>query len=85
MVGHLLGASGAVEAVAAVQACRQQRLHPNPNLINPDPQVDLDKLVGRTAEEWPVDVCLSNSFGFGGHNSTVVFARYDPEGDYSSL
>ena len=51
------------------------QLHPNPNLKNPDPRVDLSILVGATAQAHPVDVALSNSFGFGGHNSCSMFSK----------
>jgi 3-oxoacyl-[acyl-carrier-protein] synthase II len=75
MIGHLLGAAGAVEAVACVMALQTGKLHPNPNLINPDPEVDLAVVVGRTALTHEMDVVLSNSFGFGGHNSCIVFGK----------
>lgn len=78
MIGHLLGAAGAVEAVAAVQAIRTGWLHPNLNLDDPEPGVDLSVLVGRQKEQVDVDVVLSNSFGFGGHNSCILFRKYKP-------
>ncbi|XP_075490672.1 3-oxoacyl-[acyl-carrier-protein] synthase II, chloroplastic-like isoform X1 [Primulina tabacum] len=76
MIGHLLGASGAVEAVAAVQAIRTGWVHPNLNLENPDEGVDLNVLVGPKKERLDIKVALSNSFGFGGHNSSILFAPY---------
>ncbi|GAV70951.1 ketoacyl-synt domain-containing protein/Ketoacyl-synt_C domain-containing protein [Cephalotus follicularis] len=76
MIGHLLGASGAVEAVAAVQAIRTGWVHPNLNLENPDEGVDTSVLVGPKKERLDVKVALSNSFGFGGHNSSIIFAPY---------
>ncbi|CAL9027505.1 unnamed protein product [Prunus brigantina] len=76
MIGHLLGAAGAVEAVAAVQAIRTGWIHPNINLENPDEGVDTKLLVGPKKERLDVKVALSNSFGFGGHNSSVLFAPY---------
>ncbi|KAM1047331.1 hypothetical protein ACFX2C_026694 [Malus domestica] len=77
MIGHLLGASGAVEAVAAVQAIRTRSKHPIINLENPDEGVDTKLLVvGPKKERLDVKVTLSNSFGFGGHNSSVLFAPY---------
>eukprot|EP00793_Prasinoderma_coloniale_P005112 PRCOL_00000873-RA len=80
MVGHLLGAAGAVEAVATVQACVTGKLHPNPNLEEPEDAVDLGLLVGKdAAEDHEVDVALSNSFGFGGHNSAVLIKRWTGE------
>ncbi|XP_042003110.1 3-oxoacyl-[acyl-carrier-protein] synthase II, chloroplastic-like [Salvia splendens] len=74
MIGHLLGAAGAVEAVATVQAIRTGWVHPNINLENPDDSVDTNVLVGPTKERLDVKVALSNSFGFGGHNSSILFA-----------
>ncbi|GKV17978.1 hypothetical protein SLEP1_g28418 [Rubroshorea leprosula] len=76
MIGHLLGAAGAVEAVAAVQAIRTGWVHPNINLENPDEEVDTNVLVGPKKERLDIKAALSNSFGFGGHNSTIVFAPY---------
>ncbi|XP_010939869.2 3-oxoacyl-[acyl-carrier-protein] synthase II, chloroplastic isoform X1 [Elaeis guineensis] len=76
MIGHLLGAAGAVEAIAAVQAIRTGWVHPNVNLDNPDENVDVNKLVGSKKERLDVKVALSNSFGFGGHNSSILFAPY---------
>lgn len=76
MIGHLLGAAGAVEAVAAVQAIRTGWVHPNINLENPDEGVDMKVLVGLKKERLDIKVALSNSFGFGGHNSSILFAPY---------
>ncbi|XVF88940.1 hypothetical protein PTKIN_Ptkin19aG0091500 [Pterospermum kingtungense] len=76
MIGHLLGASGAVEAIAAVQAIRTGWVHPNINLENPDEGVDTNVLVGPKKERLNVKAALSNSFGFGGHNSSIIFAPY---------
>ncbi|KAI3761666.1 hypothetical protein L1987_52087 [Smallanthus sonchifolius] len=76
MVGHLLGAAGAVEAVATVKAIQTGWLHPNINLENPDVGVDKNVLVGAKKEKLNIKVALSNSFGFGGHNSTILFAPY---------
>ncbi|XP_020269626.1 3-oxoacyl-[acyl-carrier-protein] synthase II, chloroplastic-like [Asparagus officinalis] len=76
MIGHLLGAAGAVEAVAAVQAIRMGWIHPNINLENPEKDVDMKVLVGSKKERLDVKVALSNSFGFGGHNSSILFAPY---------
>ncbi|XP_010261746.1 PREDICTED: 3-oxoacyl-[acyl-carrier-protein] synthase II, chloroplastic-like [Nelumbo nucifera] len=76
MIGHLLGAAGAVEAVATVQAIRTGWIHPNVNLENPDKGVDTSVLVGPKKERLDVKVALSNSFGFGGHNSSILFAPY---------
>ncbi|KAG2712728.1 hypothetical protein I3843_04G130300 [Carya illinoinensis] len=76
MTGHLLGAAGAVEAVAAVQAIRTGWVHPNVNLENPDEGVNTSVLVGPKKERLDVKAALSNSFGFGGHNSSIIFAPY---------
>jgi 3-oxoacyl-[acyl-carrier-protein] synthase II len=75
MTGHLLGGSGGIEAVAAVMAIANDRVPPTINLENPDPGCDLD-YVPHTSREMPVNVALSNSFGFGGHNVTLVFKKY---------
>ncbi|XP_073272830.1 3-oxoacyl-[acyl-carrier-protein] synthase II, chloroplastic-like isoform X1 [Primulina huaijiensis] len=76
MVGHLLGAAGAVEAVATVKAIRTGWVHPNINLENPDDGVDTNVLVGPTKEKLDIKVALSNSFGFGGQNSSILFSPY---------
>ncbi|XP_021276195.1 3-oxoacyl-[acyl-carrier-protein] synthase II, chloroplastic-like [Herrania umbratica] len=76
MIGHLLGAAGAVEAVAAVQAIRTGWVHPNVNLESPDEGVDTNVLVGPKKERLNVKAALSNSFGFGGHNSSIIFAPF---------
>ncbi|KAH7856106.1 hypothetical protein Vadar_032758 [Vaccinium darrowii] len=76
MIGHLLGAAGGVEAVATVQAIRTGWVHPNINLENPDEGVDVNVLVGPKKERLDIKVALSNSFGFGGQNSSILFAPY---------
>ena len=75
MIGHLLGAAGAVEAVACVLTIRYNTIHPSINYDTPDPECPVN-LVANTAREARVDVALSNSLGFGGHNATLVFRRY---------
>jgi 3-oxoacyl-[acyl-carrier-protein] synthase II len=75
MLGHAVSAAGAIEAVACILAMRDQVLPPTINLECPDPQCDLD-YVPNTARSARVDVVLSNSFGFGGHNDCLVFRRY---------
>ncbi|SDI77517.1 beta-ketoacyl-ACP synthase II [Billgrantia gudaonensis] len=74
MIGHLLGAAGAVEAVFSVLTIRDQVVPPTINLDNPDEDCDLD-YVPYTARERRVDVAMSNSFGFGGTNGTLVFTK----------
>ncbi len=74
MTGHLLGAAGGIEAVFTVLAVRDQVAPPTINLVNPDPQCDLD-YVPNTARTMKIDVAVSNSFGFGGTNATLVFRR----------
>jgi len=76
MTGHLLGAAGAVEAIFSVLALRDGILPPTINLENPDPQCDLDYIPGQ-AREKKISLALSNSFGFGGTNGTLLFRRFD--------
>jgi 3-oxoacyl-[acyl-carrier-protein] synthase II len=76
MIGHLLGAAGAVEAVFCILAIRDRVAPPTINLDNPEPECDLD-YVPHTARQMPIDVALSNSFGFGGTNGTLIFRRPD--------
>ncbi|XP_073310874.1 3-oxoacyl-[acyl-carrier-protein] synthase II, chloroplastic-like isoform X1 [Primulina huaijiensis] len=76
MLGHLLGAAGAVEAVATVKAIQTGWIHPNINLEYPDEGVDANILVGLKRERVDVKVALSNSLGFGGHNSSILFGPY---------
>ena len=78
MIGHLLGAASAVEAVACIKAIQLGEVHPNINLEDPEDDVELALLVGDKSEKLDVDVALSNSFGFGGHNSAVLFGKYVP-------
>jgi 3-oxoacyl-[acyl-carrier-protein] synthase II len=75
-IGHLLGASGAVEAVVTVLALERQLAPPTINSINPDPACDLD-YVPNKARPMRIHAALSNSFGFGGHNTSILFTRLD--------
>lgn len=75
MTGHLLGGSGGIEAVATVMAIANDRIPPTINLANPDPECDLD-YVPNQSRAAKVDIALSNSFGFGGHNVTLAFKKY---------
>jgi len=76
VTGHLLGAAGAVEALFTILAIRDQVAPPTINLDTPDPQCDLD-YVPNTARQMKIDVALSNSFGFGGTNGSLVFRRLE--------
>jgi 3-oxoacyl-[acyl-carrier-protein] synthase II len=73
MTGHLLGAAGALESLVCVKAIETGMIPPTINLEHPDPECDLDHVRG-AARRARVDVALNNSFGFGGHNATLVFA-----------
>jgi 3-oxoacyl-[acyl-carrier-protein] synthase II len=75
MLGHMLGAAGAVEAVATVMTIQEGMIHPTINLENPDPACDLNYVPGGAIRK-EVNVALSNSFGFGGHNASVIFRKY---------
>ena len=76
MTGHLLGAAGGVEAIACAMAIKEGFIPPTINYQNPDPECDLDVVpnVGRKAD---ITYAMSNSLGFGGHNATIVFKRYE--------
>ncbi len=77
MTGHCLGAAAGIEAVATIQAIQTGKIHPTINLDDPiDEVADLD--IVREAQDHKIDVALSNSFGFGGHNSSLLFAPYRP-------
>ena len=76
MTGHLLGAAGAVEAIAAIQALRHDVVPPTINFEEADPDCDLNYTFNE-AEERPVDLALSNAFGFGGHNTSVAFSAFE--------
>ena len=74
MTGHLLGAAGGIEAIYTALAIRDQVAPPTINIFNQDPECDLDFVPG-TAREMKIDIALSNSFGFGGTNGTLVFRK----------
>ncbi len=74
MTGHLLGAAGGIEAIFSILSIRDQIAPPTINLDNPSPECDLD-YVPHTAREMKIDVAMSNSFGFGGTNGTVIFRK----------
>lgn len=75
MTGHLLGAAGSVEAIFSALALRDQVAPPTINYENPDPQCDLD-YVPNTAREMKINIAMSNSFGFGGTNGTLILKRF---------
>ena len=75
MTGHLLGAAGAIEFVATALSVYEDKVHPTINYENPDPECDLD-YVPNKMREMQVNVAMSNSLGFGGHNTTIVIKKY---------
>lgn len=76
MIGHLLGAAGAIEALATIMTIHIGIIHPTINYENPDPECDLD-YVPNEARKKEVNVAISNSFGFGGHNVCLVFKKFE--------
>ncbi|CAA9890122.1 3-oxoacyl-(acyl-carrier-protein) synthase II [Candidatus Methylobacter favarea] len=76
MIGHLLGAAGGIETVLSVLSIKNQIAPPTLNLDNQDPECDLD-YVPNSARNMKIDVAMSNSFGFGGTNGTLIFKRFD--------
>ncbi len=76
MIGHLLGASGGAEFIATVLSVYHQKVHPTRNLEHPDPECDLD-YVPEGAREVPIRHALTNSFGFGGHNASLIVSRFE--------
>ena len=75
MMGHLIAAAGVVELITCVLTMQNQLIPPTINLHDADPELDLD-YVPNKARPAEVDVCLSNSFGFGGQNDTLIVKRY---------
>jgi len=76
MLGHLLGAAGSIEAVVTVLAMNKGIIPPTINLTEPDPECDLD-YVPNKARPAKITVAESNSFGFGGHNSVLIFKKFE--------
>jgi len=76
MIGHLLGAAGGIEAVLTALSIKNQIAPPTINLENQDPECDLD-YVPNTARDMKIDIAISNSFGFGGTNGSIIFKRYE--------
>jgi beta-ketoacyl-acyl-carrier-protein synthase II len=77
MLGHAMGASGAIEAIVCALSLYHQKVHPTINYENPDPELDLD-YVPNHARDCEIDIALSNSFGLGGQNACLVFKRMEP-------
>ena len=75
MTGHLLGAAGAVEAIASILAINNNRIPPTINFENPDPECDLNYTFNKPQDR-EVNIALSNAFGFGGHNTSVIFRKF---------
>lgn len=76
MIGHLLGAAGSLEFIACVKSIETQQVHPTINLENPDPECDLD-YVPEGARKVKISHVLSNSFGFGGHNVSLIASKFE--------
>ncbi len=74
MIGHLLGAAGGVEAIATIKSITDNCIHPTINLEDPEPDLAFD--IPTQAEKFVINKAMSNSFGFGGHNASVIFAAY---------
>jgi 3-oxoacyl-[acyl-carrier-protein] synthase II len=72
MTGHLLGAAGGVEAIFSILALRDQVVPPTINLDNPDPECDLDYVPNESRKVGALEAAITNSFGFGGHNASIV-------------
>jgi len=74
MTGHLLGSAGSIELLATIKSIQDEMVHPTINLDTPDPHCDLD-YVPNLKKRWPINYAMSNSFGFGGHNVTLIVAK----------
>lgn len=75
MIGHCLGAAGGVEAIATIKGITSGMIHPTINVENPEPELDIDIVLNKPVKH-EINVAISNSFGFGGHNSCVAFAPF---------
>lgn len=75
MTGHLLGAAGAIEGIATILAVKNDMVPPTINFENSDPECDLNYTFNKP-EKRTVDIGMSNAFGFGGHNTSVIFKKY---------
>ena len=78
MTGHLIGCAGAIEPAVCIMTIQNGIIPPTINYENPDPECDLD-YVPNTARQAEVNTALTNSFGFGGHNSVLILRRYTEE------
>jgi len=76
MIGHLLGAAGGVEALVTVLSLKNQTIHQTINVDNQDPECDLDFNID-SSKKMEIKHALTNSFGFGGTNGSIVFSKYD--------
>jgi 3-oxoacyl-[acyl-carrier-protein] synthase II len=77
MIGHLLGAAGAVEAIATALTVFHGIIPPTINHFTPDPECDLNATFNQAVRR-TVNVAISNNFGFGGHNASILFKKYQP-------
>lgn len=75
MIGHLLGAAGAVEAVATILSVQHDRVHPTINQDESDPECDLNYIPNKS-QDWHIESAISNTFGFGGHNASLLIRKY---------
>lgn len=75
MTGHMMGATGALESIFCLKAIETNLVPPTINLVDPDPECDLDYIPG-SAREMPVEVAITNAFGFGGHNAVLAFKAF---------
>ena len=74
MTGHALGAAGGIEAIATIMSIIDSKVHPTINIDEQDSECDLD-VVPNTAQDYKIEYAISNSFGFGGHNASIVFKK----------
>lgn len=76
MIGHALGAAGGLEAIVCIEALLRGELHPSLNVFNPEEGLAGIDIISGVSKKCPIETAISNSFGFGGHNSTIVFGKY---------
>ena len=76
MIGHLLGAAGAVEFITCVKELQEGFIHATAGYTTPDEEMDLNYVAGEGVEE-PISYALSNSLGFGGHNASILIKKYN--------